>query len=75
LVNSGVSIGEASMRVAIAESCRIFSGLIIIVWFSREWSSPALCRSPDLQVNVSSLLLVVLGQETILKLNCDRNWD
>jgi hypothetical protein len=50
------------VRVAIAESCRIFWGLIIVIWFSREQLSPTLGRSPDLKVNMSSLLPAVLGQ-------------
>jgi hypothetical protein len=36
------------MQVTIAESYRILLGLIIIVSFSRERSSPTLGRSPDL---------------------------
>jgi hypothetical protein len=62
LVNNCASIGEAGMRVIIAESYRIFSALIIVIWFSREQLSPSLGRSPDLQVNVSSLPLAVPGK-------------
>jgi hypothetical protein len=31
-----------------ASTWRIFSGLIIVIWFSREWLSHSLGRSPDL---------------------------
>jgi hypothetical protein len=49
------------VNVAIAESCTIFLGLIIVVSFLRERLSPALGRSPDLQVTASGLPPAVLG--------------
>jgi hypothetical protein len=49
------------VRIAVADRCSIFSCLIIVVWFSRQQSSPTLGRSPDLQVNASGLPLAVLG--------------
>jgi hypothetical protein len=55
-VKSQVSNGESGDNIAgagafgdeIAETWRIFSRLIMVIWFSREQSSPSLGRPLDL---------------------------
>jgi hypothetical protein len=62
-VSREYSTGDVSGRSeeVVANTWRIFSGLIIIVWFSRERSSPSLCRSLDCLVSISSHPIVVPG--------------
>jgi hypothetical protein len=58
----GAGIVSGWLEEVVAKIWRIFSGLIIVIWFSRERSSPSLGRSTDHLVSAFGFPLSVLGQ-------------